>query len=175
MSGRALEQAASLFDDLAAAHDADTWLQLYPTIAATNELLGAAMTAWKAPLQAELASAQQRLPRAWCAAAAAGLNVVVIRARGLPGTAPMPGLAVQVVGAVVTGLSQLLYQFHSRVVAGGGLQGREAALGMVRHFGGREMAAPWMLQTAGAGHQHVPLARMHCASCVQQAEVGFCG
>jgi hypothetical protein len=141
MSRSSLEAAARLFNDLAAAQDADTWQRLHPAIEATTALLDDAMTAWKAPLQAEIISEQQQLPGAWCAAAAAGLRLVVAKTVGVPVAAPLPRLALQAIGLVVVGLSQLLYHFHGRMMAGGSVQGSVAALGMVQHFsksGGRD-------------------------------------
>jgi hypothetical protein len=136
MSRSSLDAAARLFNELATAQGADTWKRLHPAIEATHALLRDAVAACKVPLQAEFNSAQQQLPRAWCAAAAAGLRMVAANASASPGAGPLPCLALQAVCIVVSGFSQLLYHFHGRVVAAGGLQGREAALGMVQLIAG---------------------------------------
>jgi hypothetical protein len=117
--------ATALFNELSDSPQPSQWEALHPIISASNEVLGDAVASWRPAIAAEIASPQQPLPSAWCAAAAAGLRLVASK-MSQPEAAAVPVLAVQSIGMVVSGFSDLLYQFHGHVVTKEP-QGRQAA------------------------------------------------
>lgn len=110
----ALAASIHLFQELSRSSKLETWLELYPIIQATNNVLSHALESWgpaagssAARLEAQFATPS--LQSAWFGAVVAGCRVVAAHSH-----TEIPGLAVQAVATVVTALSDFLFAWHGK-------------------------------------------------------------